>query len=100
MFGGRSSEFYATIEDLLEKNKNLNEDIKSLKREHEMHPIRLCEVMEQKKKLEDDKAMVDEENRQMAIRLDERINEVKRITKNQFSVLIMIFLERWKRLQI
>ena len=38
------------IKDLLEKNSNLQEEVKKLKKEQEIQSVRLCEVMEEGKK--------------------------------------------------
>ena len=59
---GRFSEPNAKIENLLEKNNILNEGVRELKREHEIHLVRLCEITKQKKQVEEDVARVDEEN--------------------------------------
>ena len=45
-----SDEVDATIEDRLGKNLTLHEEIRKLKREQEIHSIRMCEVIEQKEK--------------------------------------------------
>ena len=42
---GRSSESNPIISYLLENNNNVNEEVRELKRQHEMHLIRLCEVL-------------------------------------------------------
>ena len=55
---------------LLEKNKLLNEEIRGLKREHEIQSVRLCKLLIKKK------AMAEEEKRLMTTRLEERISDV------------------------
>ena len=65
-----SDEFDATIEDLLGKNINLHEEIINLKREKEIHSVRLCVVIEQKDKAEDNAKFAN------AI-LDEKDNEAQ-----------------------
>lgn len=42
---GSSSKSNATIADLLERNNILNEEVRALKREHEIQVVRLCEVI-------------------------------------------------------
>lgn len=36
------------IKDLLEKNSNLQEEVRKIKRDKEIQSVRLCEVMEEK----------------------------------------------------
>ena len=67
---GRFSKIDATIEDLLERNI-LNEDVRALKRKHEIQWVRLCEVIEQKKKAKEDKVMAEEDKRQIATNVHE-----------------------------
>ena len=38
------------IKELLEKNGSLQEEVRKLKREHEIQSIRLCEILEQRNK--------------------------------------------------
>lgn len=58
---GSSSEFDATIVDLFERNKIMNEEFIALKRENEIQEVRLCEVTKLKKKDEEDKAKTEED---------------------------------------
>ena len=60
---GRSNEIDVAIPYLLDKKKILNEQVRALKKEHEIKSIRLCEVTVQKKKDEEEKVMVDDDKR-------------------------------------
>ena len=72
----------ATIEDLLVRNATLQEEVIKLKREHESHSVRLCEVMEQKKKVVNDKEMTDEDKILLTTRLEENNNEVHQLSQH------------------
>ena len=80
------------IKELLEKNTILNNEVRTLKREHEIQSVRLCEVVEQKKKAEDDKAMAEVDKRQIATRLDERTSDIQRLTDNQLDMVNQLLL--------
>ena len=69
---GNPSECDAAIVDLMKKNNALKEDITSLKREHEIQAVRLCEETKLRKKDEEDKVMIDDDSRILRNRLDER----------------------------
>ena len=43
---GNSSESDVAIENLLEINNTINEEIRGLKKEHEIQLVRLCDVTE------------------------------------------------------
>lgn len=84
---GRSSDIDTTIEDLPERNKNMNEEMKVLKREYEIMSIRLCEVTKQKKNIEDEKDGIEEDKRKIIARLDENIIEVQTLEHNKFDMV-------------
>ena len=46
-----SDEANEPIKELLEKNGNLQEEVRKLTREQEIHSARLCETMEEKNKI-------------------------------------------------
>lgn len=58
-----SNESESFILELNEKNKNLIDQAKALKREQEAQLVRMCEVLEQKRKVGDEKRMVEDERR-------------------------------------
>ena len=60
---GNSSEFDATIADLMEKNRAQAEEIRNLKLEHESQAILICEVTKQKKKAIEEKSILEEEKK-------------------------------------
>ena len=58
---GNSSEYDEAIVDLMEKNNALNEEVRNLKREHEIKLVRLCKETKQRKKDEEDRVMINED---------------------------------------
>ena len=58
---GNSSDFYATITNLIEKKDALIEEVKNIKIEQEVQSVLLCEVAEHKTKDEEDKVMIEDE---------------------------------------
>lgn len=49
-----SDEAHVAIKGLLEKNSNLQEEVRKLKREQEIQSVIMCEVMEQKDKAKEE----------------------------------------------
>ena len=84
---GNSSEFNATIADLMENNRVKSKEIKNLKLEQESQDILLCEVTEQKKKPIEDKAIIEEDKRILANSLEERSEELSKISNKQLDTL-------------
>ena len=68
---GNSSEYDATVADLMAKNKIQTKEIINLKLEKQSHAIMLCEVTVQKKKAMEDKAMMEEDKKFLSHRLEE-----------------------------
>ena len=54
MSRNKLDEVDAIIKDLLEKNSNIQEEVKKLKREQEIKLVRLCEVMKEKSKAKEE----------------------------------------------
>ena len=77
---GNSSEFDATIVDLIKKNRAQAKEIRNLKLEQESQAILLCEVTEQKKKDIEDKPILEEDKRILANRLEEKSKELSKIS--------------------
>ena len=68
-----SDEADEAIKDLLEKDSNLQEEIKKLKREQEIQLVRLCEVMEEKGKVKEE--------------IEEKNNEIQHISLQQANFI-------------
>ena len=49
-----SDEANNVVKELLEKNGSLQEEVRKLKREQELHSTRFCEILEQRNKLKDE----------------------------------------------
>ena len=63
----------AIIKDLLEKNSNLQEEVRKLKIEQEIHSIRLSEVMEEKDKAKEE--------------IEEKNNEIQHLSLQQTNFI-------------
>ena len=77
-------EIDAAIEDLLGKYLTLREEVKKLKREHEIQSIRVCEVMEQKRKAKDDKIFLSEQ--QLSLQQVDIINQLYYTNQELFNL--------------
>ena len=75
------------IPDLMEKNTTLKEELKNLKREHEVQEIRLCEEIEKRKKAIEDKVMIEDDIRILRNRLDEKTYDIKKLTNTQLELM-------------
>ena len=84
---GNTSEFDATIANLMEKNRTQAKEIRNLKLEQESQAILLCEVTEQKKKAIEDKAIIEEHKRILANRLEEKLEELSKFSNMQLDTL-------------
>ena len=60
----------------MEKNNALREEVTSLKREHEIQSVSLCEETELRKKAEEEKVMIENDSRVLNNRLDEKTSNV------------------------
>ena len=84
---GDSKEFDAAIAELMEKNRIQEEEIRSLKIEHESQAMMLCEITEQKKREVEDRAIFEDDKRNLANRLEEKSTELTRISNMQMYTL-------------
>lgn len=57
----------AEIKDLLEKNSNLQEEVRKMKREKEIQSVRLCEVMEETDKAKEEIEETSNEIQQLSL---------------------------------
>ena len=60
----------------MEHNSALNEEVRNLKREHEIQALIPCEEIELRKKVEEDRAMINEDKRSLTSRLEEKTSHV------------------------
>ena len=81
-----SEEADAAIEDLLAKNLNLHEEVRKLKREQEIHSVRICKFMEQKNQAKNDREMAQEDKRLLSTRLEEKENEIRHLLLQQVDL--------------
>ena len=64
----------------MEKNREQEEEIRSLKIEQESQAMMLCEIIEQKKREIEDRAMLEDDKRNLANRFEEKTIELKNIS--------------------
>ena len=77
---GDSKEFDSAIEELMEKNRAEEEEIRSLKMEQESQAMMLCEITEQKKREIEDRGMLEDEKRNLTKILEEKSIELTNIS--------------------
>lgn len=75
-----SKEFDAAIAELMEKNKIQEEEIRTLKMEHESQAMMLCEITKQKKRAVEDRVILEDDKRNLANRLEEKSTELSKIS--------------------
>ena len=84
---GDSKEFDAVIAELMEKNRVQEEEIRSLKMEHESQAMMLCEITKQKKREVEDRAILEDDKRNLANTLVEKSTKLTRISNMQMNTL-------------
>ena len=75
---GNPREYDSTIADPIEKNNTLKEEVKNLKREHEIQAIRLYEEIEQRKKDIEEKVSIKDDIRVLINKLEEKTSNNKK----------------------
>ena len=87
-----TSEFDATVVDLMEENRTLPEEIRNIKIEKESQAILLCEVTEQKKKAMEDKIMIEDDERFLTRKLEEESLEINKIAHIQLETMNQVMI--------
>ena len=77
---GDSKKFDVAIAELMEKNRDQVEEIRSLKMEQESQAMMLCDINKQKKRAIEDMAMFEDEKRNLANRLEEKSIELAKVS--------------------
>lgn len=78
----------------MEKNGDLNAEVKNLKREQEAQSILFCETTELKKKVEEDRAMIEEDKILLANRIEEKMSYVKKLANMQLDTMNQLMIAR------
>ena len=64
----------------MEKNRSQEEEIRSLKMEHESQSMMLCEITEKKKRAVEDRVILKDDKRNLVNRLEEKSIELTKIS--------------------
>ena len=84
---GNPNECDVAIANLMQKNNDLSEEVRNLKRKHEIQSVRLFEEIELRKKVEDEKVMIEDDTKVLRNGLDEKTSDVQKLTNTQLEMM-------------
>ena len=77
---------------MMEKNSALSEEVKNIKREHEIQSVGLCEETKMRNKSEEKRVMIDEDKRKLINRLEKMTSNVQKLTNTQLDMMNQLML--------